>query len=194
MNRLVALLLALSLAGCIVFDKKSEGVTFHQFTAQVAAPKTSQPLVFVARATLPGPVRRPAVVIVTQGGEVQLDDSHRWAAPVDRLVAETLARHLTRLAGTPTVLQAPEAAHLTLLIECESFEVVPERRAGLTINYRFEKADGSAVAGGRTTSTEPMKELTAAAFVAAQSLNLAKAGQAIAETLRALPASQFPTR
>ena len=93
MNRLVALLLALSLAGCIVFDKKSEGVTFHQFTAQVAAPTTSQPLVFVPRATLPGPVRRPAVVIVTQGGEVQLDDSHRWAAPVDRLVADVAARH-----------------------------------------------------------------------------------------------------
>jgi hypothetical protein len=39
-----------------------------------------------------------------------------------------------------------------------------------------------------------MAELDAPAFVAAQSRNLGKVGRAIAETVRALPASQFPSR
>lgn len=59
MNRLVALLLALSLAGCIVFDKKSEGVTFHQFAAQVVAPTSSRPLVFVPGPLYPVPSDAP---------------------------------------------------------------------------------------------------------------------------------------
>jgi len=194
MSRLPLLLLAAALAGCIVFDKKSEAVAFHQFVAPASPTATGQPLVFVPRATLPAAVRRPAVVMLTPTGEVLLDDAHRWAAPPDRLVAETLARHLERTAGASTARQTPDQPHLTLILEFERFELAPERRAALTVNYRFELADGTALAGGRSACLEPMKELSAPEFVAAQSRNLAKAGEAIAATLRAVPAHRLPSR
>ena len=194
MNRLTLLLLTAALAGCIVFDKKSEAVAFHQFANPAAPAATGGPLVRVARATLPASVRRPAVVMIAPTGEVLIDDAHRWAAPLDRLVAECLARHLERAAGATATLQTPEQPHLTLVLEFERFEVVAERRAALTIDYRFERADGSALAGGRSACVEPMKELSAAEFVAAQSRNLAKAGDAIAATLRAIPAQRLPSR
>ncbi len=194
MMRLTLLFAALGLSGCIVFDKQSEAVTFHQFAAAEATATRSAPLIHVPRATLPAGVRRPAVVLLTPGGEVLIDDSHRWTATLDRLVAETVARHLTREAGTPTVATTPDAPHFTLILECERFEVLAGRRAALTIHYRLERADGSAVAGGTSACVEPMPDLGAPAFVAAQSRNLAKVGRAIAETVRALPASQFPSR
>lgn len=194
MKRLPLLLLTAALAGCIVFDKKSEAVAFHQFATPAAPAATGGPLVLVPRATLPPAVRRPAVVMLTPAGEVLIDDAHRWAAPLDRLVADSLARHLERATGATTASQTPAQPHLTLILEFERFEVVAERRAALTVDYRFELADGSALAGGRSACVEPMKELSAPEFVAAQSRNLAKAGDAIAATLRAIPAQRLPSR
>jgi uncharacterized lipoprotein YmbA len=194
MKALPLVFAALSLTGCIVFDKKSEAVSFHRFEAADGAPTKAQPLVYVPRASLPASVRRPAVVLLTPGSQVLIDDAHRWSASLDRLFAETIARHVTREAGCPTVVEAPEAPHLTLILECERFEVAGDGRAALTIRYRLERADGSAVAGGTSASAEPMTGQNAPAFVAAQSRNLNKVGRAIAETLRALPASQLPSR
>lgn len=194
MKRLPLLLLTAALAGCIVFDKKSEAVAFHQFATPAAPAATGGPLVLVPRATLPPAVRRPAVVMLTPAGEVLIDDAHRWAAPLDRLVADSLARHLEHATGATTASQTPAQPHLTLILEFERFEVVAERRAALTVDYRFELADGSALAGGRSACVEPMKELSAPEFVAAQSRNLAKAGDAIAATLRAIPAQRLPSR
>ncbi len=194
MKTLPWLLAVLVLPGCIVFDKKSEAVSFHRFEAAEGAPTKAQPLIRVPRATLPASVRRPAVVLLAPGSQVLIDDAHRWTASLDRLVAETIARHLTREAGCPTVVETPDAPHFTLILECDRFEIVNERRAALTIRYRLERADGSAVAGGTSACVEPMADLAAPAFVAAQSRNLTKVGRAISETVRALPASQFPSR
>ncbi len=194
MRRLALLLASLALAGCIVFDKHSEAVVFHQFAAADASPTRPAPLIHVARATLPTTVRRPAVVLLSPGGEVLVDDAHRWAGTLDRMVSETIARHLTREAGAPTATTTPAAPHFTLILECERFEVLAGRRAALTVHYRLERADGSAVAGGTSACVEPMAALDAEAFVAAQSRNLAKVGRAIAETVRGLPASQYPSR
>ena len=194
MRRASLLLASLALAGCIVFDKHSEPVVFHQFAAAEARATRPAPLIHVPRATLPAGVRRPAVVLLSPGGEVLVDDAHRWSGTLDRLVAETIARHLTREAGTPTATTTPAEPHFTLVLECERFEVVANRRAALTIHYRLERADGSAVAGGTSACVEPMADLDADDFVAAQSRNLAKIGRAIAETVRGLPASQYPSR
>lgn len=194
MRPLVLLVTSLFLPGCIVFDKKSEAVTFHRFEAASAAASRPAPHIHVVRANLPASVRRPAVVLLAPEGEVLVDDGHRWTAPLDRLVAETIAQHVTRESGFPATTTVPDAPHFTLILECERFEVAATRRAALTVHYRFERADGSAVAGGTSACLEPMGELNATAFVAAQGRNLAKVGKAIAETLRGLPASQYPTR
>ena len=193
--RVILLLLAAgALPGCIVFDKKSEAVSFHRFAAAEAAPTKAAPLIHVPRATLPASVRRPAIVLLNPGGEVAVDDSHRWAASLEHLLAEAIARHVSRESGCPTASTTPEAPHLTLILDCERFEVAAERRAALTIHYRLERADGSAVAGGTSACLEPMTALDAPAFVDAQGRNLAKVGRAIAETVRSLPPSQYPSR
>ena len=56
MKTLPWLLAVLVLPGCIVFDKKSEAVSFHRFEAAEGAPTKAQPLIRVPRATLPASV------------------------------------------------------------------------------------------------------------------------------------------
>ena len=82
--------LAALLSGCIIFDQKSEAVTFHQFAAPAGtvAPASTGTQVFVPRAIIPSALRRPNVVLLDDTGWVHIEDGHRWLAPLDR--AESL--------------------------------------------------------------------------------------------------------
>jgi len=71
-SRLLTLLTAsLLLTGCIVFDKKSESVLFHQLDAPQATPTLKGPLIFIPRVTLPSAVRRPTLVLIDEANNVQ---------------------------------------------------------------------------------------------------------------------------
>jgi uncharacterized lipoprotein YmbA len=106
--RLLPLLaFSLLLTGCIVFDKKSESVTFHQFTAPQAKPTEKGPLVFIPRVTLPSALRRPTLVLIDEANNVQIEDSQRWASPLDRGLAEAIGQHLVKNTGRPVTYQAP---------------------------------------------------------------------------------------
>ena len=63
--------------------------------------------------------------------------------------------------------------------------------ARLGAKYRIISLDQI---GHGLTGPNPTDQYDADAFVAAQSRNLAKVGRAIAETVRGLPASQYPSR
>ena len=99
-QRLLTACLALTalLSGCIIFDKKSEAVTFHQLASPAAVTTRSGPTLFVPRAIIPSALRRPNVVLIDDTGWVRIEDAHRWISPLDRAVPEAVGRHLTSLA------------------------------------------------------------------------------------------------
>ena len=76
-----ALLFSLTalLSGCIIFDKKSEAVTFHQLASPAAVTSRSGPTLYVPRTTIPSALRRPNVVLIDDTGWVRVEDcTHRW--------------------------------------------------------------------------------------------------------------------
>ncbi len=188
------------LSGCIIFDKKSEAVTFHQFSAPASASTRSTPAIFIPRATIPAALRRPNIVLLDDTGWVRIDDAHRWLAPLDRAFPEALGRHLTSLTGLPTTTQPPAEDHLVLLLTVDKMEVfapaAPERSifslpgtspnndtATLQVTCRLEKSDGTLLAAKTLTRSRQLKERTANEFTQAQSANLASVAADIAQLL-----------
>ena len=111
------------LTGCIIFDKKSEAVTFHQLASPAAVTTRSAPILFVPRAIIPSALRRPNVVLIDDTGWVRIEDAHRWIAPLDRAIPEAVGRHLTSLTGLPSSTQSPAEEHLVLLLTVDKMEV-----------------------------------------------------------------------
>ena len=191
------------LSGCIIFDQKSEAVVFHQFAAPAAGlaqPGSAGPQVFIPRAVIPSALRRPNVVLLDDAGWVHIEDAHRWIAPLDRAVPETVARHLRSRAGVITTTQTPAEDHLVLLLTVDKMEIFtpagPERSifslpggtdkastATLQLTCRLEKADGTPIAVKTLAQSRPLKDRTPAAFVQAQSANLAELSAEIAKWL-----------
>jgi uncharacterized lipoprotein YmbA len=191
---------AFLLSGCIIFDKKSEAVTFHQLAAPAKAATRTAPTLFVPRAQIPSALRRPNVVLIDDTGWVRVEDAHRWIAPLDRAVAETVGRHLTSLTGVPAVTQTPAEDHLVLLLTVDKMEIFTpagaERSifslpggadktstASLQLTCRLEKADGTLMSVKTFARSRPLKERAPAAFVQAQSANLAEVAADIARWL-----------
>jgi ABC-type uncharacterized transport system auxiliary subunit len=190
------------LSGCIIFDQKSEAVVFHQFAAPAgaSAQDADGSPVFVPRAIIPAALRRPNVVLLDDAGWVHIEDAHRWIAPLDRAIPETVARHLRSRAGVITTTQTPSEDHRVLLLTVDKMEIFApagaERSifslpggtdkastATLQLTCRLEKADGTLVAVKTFAQSRPLKERTPAAFVQAQSANLAELSTEIAKWL-----------
>jgi uncharacterized lipoprotein YmbA len=204
-----SILLGLSalLSGCIIFDKKSEAVTFHQLAAPAAATTRATPTLYVPRAILPAALRRPNIVILDDNGWVRVDDAHRRVAPLDRAVSEAVARHLTAQTGLPAVSQTPAEDHLVLLLTVDKMEVFEPTAAGrslfslpgtaanndtaiMQVTYRLEKADGTLLSGRTLTRSHPLKERSPSEFVLSQSANLAAISADIAKVIPNAPSTK----
>jgi len=202
MRAFLWLALATALSGCIVFDHRSDAVTFHQLTAPTTAATRTGPIVYIPRTLLPAGLRRANIVLMDDAGRANLDDNHRWLAPLDRAFSETIGRHLTHHTGLPVQFQAPAGDHWVLLLNLDKMELArstsPEKSvfslpgspspvdAVMQVTARWEKSDGTPIATRVLTRRRWLKEPTADAFVRAQSANLAEIA---AEIGTALPAS-----
>ncbi|MCX6920737.1 MAG: ABC-type transport auxiliary lipoprotein family protein [Verrucomicrobia bacterium] len=185
MTRLCILLTALlTLPGCIVFDKKSEAVAFYQFSSPQAAAAKSDPVVFVTRASIPPALRRPNLVMLDDAGWVRIEDSHRWVAPLDRLISEAIANHLASINGISTTLLAPPADHLVLLVTVERMAVQAPKDATLRIHFRLENSAGEVIREKTSAWSTVMDSPNSAEFVRAQSKNLANAAHDISTWIR----------
>lgn len=201
--RTAILSLSAFLSGCIIFDQKSEAVVFHGFAAPGA--RTSRAVsagtqVFIPRAVIPSALRRPNVVLLDDNGWIRIEDAHRWAAPLDRAIPEAMGRHLSAQTDVITTSQTPSEDHLVLLLTVDKMEfsapagpgrsifTLPGRAdktdtASLQLTCRLEKADGTLVVVKTLTHASPLNDRTAAAFVQAQSANLAALSAEIAKWL-----------
>jgi ABC-type transport auxiliary lipoprotein component len=206
-SRALLLSLTLLLSGCIIFDKKSEAVTFHQLASPAAATTRSGPTVFVPRAIVPSALRRPNVVLIDDTGWVRIEDAHRWISPLDRAVPEAVGRHLTSLTGLPSSMQSPAEAHLLLLLTVDKMEIftpagtvrsifsIPGTApntdtAILQLTFRLEKSDGTLLATKTLSHSHPLIERSPTAFEQAQSANIAAISAEIAKLLPAASSSK----
>lgn len=196
---LAALALGCCLSGCIVFDRRSEAVTFHQFSAPTAAVTRTAPMVFIPRTVVPAGLRRANIVLMDDAGRARLDDHHRWLAPLDRAVSEAVGRHLTHLTGLPATAQAPAGEHVVLLLTLDKMELAPAAEsekstfslpgatrpadAVMQVTARWEKADGTSLSVRVHARRRLLKDPAAEAFVRAQSANLAEIAAEIAAAL-----------
>ena len=197
-----ALVLGVSalLSGCIIFDKKSEAVTFHQLASPAAAATRPAPTIFVPRAVIPSALRRPNIVLLDDTGWVRIEDAHRWVAPLDRAVSEAVGRHLTALTGLPASTQSPADEHVVLLLTVDKMEIFTPAGPGrslfsipgtatntdtatLQVSFRLEKSDGTLLAAKTLAQSRSLKERTPAEFTQAQSANLAAIAGEIAKLL-----------
>lgn len=172
---ILAGLLATFLTGCIIFDKKSEAVTFHQLSAPQGSPTRVGPVIFVPRAMIPSALRRANVVMLDEAGWVRVEDAHRWINPLDRAVAETVAHHLTQLTGLPSAMQAPAESHLTLLLDVNHMSITAGKQAVLELRFRLEAADGTLMLEKTLIRSALMSETSPEQYVRTQSANLADA-------------------
>ena len=186
----------LLLAGCIQFDQRSQPTVFHDFAAPTTVqPARPGPVIFIPRAQVPAGIRRPDIVVKDATGAVQVEDLHRWSAPVDRLLTEALGRQVRARSGLPVSYAETDRPHLVLWLTVEGFSIDdfrfaagPQRAAGLTLRYRIEKTDGTVLKEDGITNWTGFPAGGADAFVKAQSNNLAKAGADISTELVRLAA------
>jgi uncharacterized lipoprotein YmbA len=177
--------LSVLLTGCIIFDKKSEAVTFHQLSAPQTAPTRPSPAIFIPRAIIPSSLRRANVVMLDEAGWVRVEDAHRWINPLDRAVAETVGHHLTKLTGLPSASQTPAGSHLLLLLDVNHMSVTGDKRAVLELHFRLENTEGAMILDKTIIRSTSMGETTPEQYVQAQSTNLAAASAAFADLLPA---------
>ena len=183
MRRTLSLLIPVLLSGCIIFDKKSEAVSFHQLSAPQSSASLQGPEIYVPRAVIPSALRRTNVVMLDESGWVRVEDAHRWISPLDRAIAENVAHHLTQLTGLPTALQATAGDHLILLIDVDHMSVTAAKQAVLDLHYRLEKSDGTLLVERSLHQSNLMTETTPEQYVRAQSANLAAASAQIAQLI-----------
>jgi ABC-type uncharacterized transport system auxiliary subunit len=206
-SRVLLLGLTVLLSGCIIFDKKSEAVTFHQLASPAAVTTRSSPTLFVPRAIIPSALRRPNVVLIDDTGWVRIEDAHRWISPLDRAVPEAVGRHLTSLTGLPSSMQSPAEEHLLLLLTIDKMEIftpagtvrsifsIPGTApntdtATLQLTFRLEKSDGTLLATKTLSHSHPLIERSPTAFEQAQSANIAAISAEIAKLLPAASSSK----
>lgn len=191
--RLALLACAGLLSGCVVLNQRSAPVAFHQLRAPAAVASRPGPVVFVTRAELPAALRRPNVVLIDDQDWGQVEDAHRWIAPLDQAVAAAVARHLTRLSGLPGTTALPAEPHLRVDVRISKMLVLAPpgaesafaavsstaRVALMETHFRLVRADGKSAAFTSTQRAD-MPDLSVESYVNAQSANLAKACEALA--------------
>jgi len=144
--------------------------------------------VAVGPVTVPAAVDRPQFVVQAGPNRVELDEYHRWAAPLEDSIARVIAVDLSALLGTPRVARAPLAnfdpAYL-VTIDVLRFESAPGRSALVDAVWAIRPMAGGASRSGRTVAQEPAQGAGYDALAAAHSRALAKLSEDIAAAIRA---------
>lgn len=153
----------------------------HAFRHPTPAPTRSGPPVYIPRATVPGSLRRPSLVIV-RDGTPEVSDSHRWSGALESMLPEALGTRITAHSGIPCRTHEPAEKHATLHIELLSFDVIGGS-ARMRLRCRLETPGSTE---GRVTDHEwltPLKDDGASGFVSSQSSNLDLAASALSTAI-----------
>jgi len=183
---LLAALLAPPLAGCGT-TAPSSFYTLDSAATEADGPPVSV-TVMVGPVSIPAAVDRPEFVVQVAPNQVEIDEFHRWAAPLGDAVAQTIAGDLAVLLGTPDVASAPLANFrpaYRVTVSVQRFESALGDAALLEAVWAVHASAGGTPSSGRTVAREPVQGPVFAALSAAHSSALARLSADIAAVIRA---------
>jgi uncharacterized lipoprotein YmbA len=192
-SRLTPLLLVASLAaaaaGCA-----STAARFYTLESTATADGTAAAhyAILVGPVSLPQSVDRPQFVVQVAPNRVDIDEFHRWAAPLNDGIARAIAGDLGILLGTPDVAVGPLAnfdPDYRVTINVERFESVQGESAAVGAVWVVRKTAGGEARSGRTIAREVVQDKGFEALAAAYSRALATVSGDIAAAIRAAAAS-----
>jgi uncharacterized lipoprotein YmbA len=187
---LVAMLVA-PLAGCGTTPPSSF------YTLDAAATDADGPpvgsAVLVGPISIPGAVDRPEFVVQVAPNRVEIDEFHRWAAPLGDAIAGAVAGDLAVLLGTPHVATAPIANFrpaYRVTIDVQRFESARGEAALLEAVWVVRATAGGTSSSGRTVAREAVQGDGYEALAAAHSRAIARLAEEVAAAIRAQTAAK----
>jgi uncharacterized lipoprotein YmbA len=183
MKNLKILLLCALLPAC-----SSAPVTFYTLSAQGSqAPARSSAIsVEVGPVTLPVYLDRPQLVLADQSRRLTILDQSRWAGPLPRMLAQTLADDISRELGLSQVHAYPQASPYSsdyaLSIDVRSLQGSPGQGVHLDAAWSMLQA-GRRVAQGRFVADEATRTDSIDALVAAHDRVLAAFAHTLAQAM-----------
>jgi uncharacterized lipoprotein YmbA len=192
-SRLTHLLLVASLAaaaaGCA-----STAARFYTLDSTATADGTAVAhyAILVVPVSLPPSVDRPQFVVQVAPNRVDIDEFHRWAAPLSDGIARAVAGNLAVLLGTPDVAVGPAAnfaPDYRVTINVQRFESVRGEAALVDAVWAVRKTAGGETRSGRTIAREAVQNKEFDALAAAYSRGLARVSGDIAAAIGAAAAS-----
>ncbi|VVD97042.1 hypothetical protein PIN31115_01901 [Pandoraea iniqua] len=112
----------------------------------------------VSPVAVPEQVDRPQIVVTKGGGQVDILEASRWAAPLKNELTSTISRGLTQRLGAMDVYGLPRADGVTvyrLSTSVQRFESAPGEQAALTAVWTVRRVPGDVVLTCRFNGTEP---------------------------------------
>lgn len=112
----------------------------------------------VSPVAVPEQVDRPQIVVTKGGGQVDILEASRWAAPLKNELTSTISRGLTQRLGAMDVYGLPRADGVTvyrLSTAVQRFETATGQQAALTAVWTVRRVPGDVVLTCRFSSTEP---------------------------------------
>jgi uncharacterized lipoprotein YmbA len=146
--------------------------------------------VSVGPVSVPAVVDRPQIVVSTSANQVSLDESNRWAAPLQDGLSAVLAENLAGILGTPSVTVFPKessaGAQYRVAVDLQRFESTPGVSAVMDATWVVRRAKDGMAQTGRTSVRETVQDRSFEALAAAHSRAAGRLSKDIAEAIRAL--------
>jgi uncharacterized lipoprotein YmbA len=184
-------LIVVAILGAIVTGCASPPSRFYTLTGSLPPAEQSRNIVIsVGPVSIPSEVDRPQIVVNEGPYRVRLDETRRWAAPLQDAIAGALVANLGALLGTTRVSRFPATAAANadyrVAIEVQRFESVPDSAATLVAVWGIGRTDGDEKTTGRTSVREPVTGAGYDALVAAHSRAIETLSRDIADALKKL--------
>ena len=144
--------------------------------------------VMIGAVSIPATVDQPQFVVQVAANRVEVDEFHRWAAPLNDSIARAVTGDLAAQLGTTNVATA-QLSNFTpdyvVTIEIQRFESTRGRTALIEAIWAVRKTVTGETLSGRTTAREDVQGDTFDALAAAHSRALATVSNDIATAIRA---------
>jgi uncharacterized protein len=157
-------------------------------TATAAGSPAARYAVLVGPVSMPASVDQPQFVVKVAPNQVEVDEYHRWVAPLNDSIARAVAGDLAVELGTPNVATAPLANFdpaYRVTIAVLRFESIKGQAALIEAVWTVRETAGGKTRSGRTVAREPVQGEDFDALAAAHSRALAKMSSDIAVAIRA---------
>lgn len=184
-------LIAVAILAALMMACASPPSRFYTLTGSLPPGGQSRDIaISVGPVAIPSEVDRPQIVVNEGPYQVRLDETRRWAAPLQDAIAGVLVTNLSALLGTTRVTQFPATAatdaDYRVAIEVQRFESVPGSAATLVAVWRIARTGEDKTVTGRTSAREPVSGADYDALAAAHSRALETLSRDIAEALKDL--------